>query len=57
MNFAGSAANGAQMQLYNCNGTSTQRWTFDSGSGRIVSPQSGRCLDATGVGFADGTRL
>ncbi|MFB9706402.1 RICIN domain-containing protein [Streptosporangium nondiastaticum] len=33
------------------------RWTFDSGTGRIINPRSGRCLDATGVSFADGARL
>ena len=25
--FAGSTANGAQVQLYDCNGTGAQRWT------------------------------
>nr|WP_239514384.1 hypothetical protein [Streptosporangium sp. 'caverna'] len=44
------------MQLYERNGTGAQRWTFDSGTGRIVNPQFGRCLDATGVSFANGTR-
>ncbi|WP_326822915.1 RICIN domain-containing protein [Streptosporangium sp. NBC_01756] len=34
----------------------TSRWRW-AGTGRIVNPSSGRCLDATGVSFANGTRL
>lgn len=36
--------------------TGARRWTFDSGTGLIVNPQSGRRLDATGVSFANGPR-
>jgi hypothetical protein len=52
----GSTANGAKVQLYDCNGTGAQRWTFTA-AGDIVNPQSNKCLDATGVSSADGTRL
>jgi hypothetical protein len=48
-------ANGTQVQLYDCNGTAAQKWTYTSGT--LVNPVSGRCLDATGASSANGTRL
>ena len=53
---SGSAANGAKVQLWDCNGTGAQKWTL-TGAGDIVNPQSNKCLDATGVSSANGTRL
>ncbi|MET7337066.1 family 16 glycosylhydrolase [Nonomuraea sp. NPDC005650] len=58
MDVTGAAtANGTKVQLYDCNGTGAQQWTYDSGTRRIVNPQSGRCLDATDASSANGTRL
>ena len=54
---SGSTANGAKVQLYDCNGTGAQKWMYNSGNGQIVNPQSGKCLDATDVSSANGTCL
>src|SRR5207302_432375 len=40
----GGTANGTQVQLWDCNGTGSQQWSWRQQS-RIVNPQSGRCLD------------
>ncbi|MEV6932734.1 RICIN domain-containing protein, partial [Dactylosporangium sp. NPDC051485] len=37
------------------NGTNAQKWT--ASNGQLVNTGSGKCLDATGVSSADGTRL
>ncbi|MGN9804482.1 ThuA domain-containing protein [Micromonospora sp. L32] len=47
-------ADGTQIQLYTCNGTTAQTWT--------VTPNStikalGKCLDVSGGGSADGTKI
>jgi len=52
---AAGTANGAAVQVFDCDGTAAQRWTADAG--RLVNAGSQRCLDATGVSSADGTRL
>ncbi|MCD0442988.1 family 16 glycosylhydrolase [Glycomyces sp. A-F 0318] len=45
-------ANGTPVQLYHCNGTAAQQWTFASdGSLRAL----GKCLDVANGGTADGT--
>ncbi|PRX50151.1 beta-glucanase (GH16 family) [Prauserella shujinwangii] len=47
-----STDNGTPVQLYECNGTAAQRWTFAAdGSVRAL----GKCLDVAGAGTADGT--
>ncbi|MFE4669878.1 RICIN domain-containing protein [Streptomyces sp. NPDC056716] len=51
---AANSANGTPVQLYDCNGSTAQRWTVGSdGTIRAL----GKCLDATGGGTADGTQL
>ncbi|MFJ4185163.1 ricin-type beta-trefoil lectin domain protein [Kitasatospora sp. NPDC089509] len=46
--------NGTAVQLYDCNGSDAQKWTFEpDGSLRAL----GHCLDATGRGTANGTQL
>jgi beta-glucanase (GH16 family) len=51
---AANPANGAQIQLYTCNGTPAQRITVASdGTLRVL----GKCLDVSGGGTADGTRV
>jgi chitosanase len=50
-----STANGAKVQLYDCNGTNAQKWTATGG--QLVNTGSGKCLDATGNSSANGTQL
>ncbi|MGW7047138.1 ricin-type beta-trefoil lectin domain protein [Streptomyces avermitilis] len=49
-----SSANGAPVQLYDCNGTAAQKWTVASdGTLRAL----GKCLDVTENGTADGSTV
>ncbi|BAC75153.1 1,3-beta-glucanase [Streptomyces avermitilis] len=49
-----SSANGAPVQLYDCNGTTAQKWTVASdGTLRAL----GKCLDVTENGTADGSTV
>ncbi|MEV0090927.1 family 16 glycosylhydrolase [Streptomyces sp. NPDC050738] len=49
---AGSAANGTAVQLYDCNGTTAQKWSVGSdGTIRAL----GKCLDVASGGTADGS--
>jgi len=52
---AAGTANGAVVRISDCVGTTAQRWTADAG--RLVNAAAQKCLDATGVSSADGTRL
>ena len=47
---------GTRVQLWDCNGTGAQRWQATAAR-ELVNPQSGKCLDATGVSSANGTPL
>ncbi len=49
----GVSANGRGVQLYECNGTPAQEWTF---SGETISAL-GRCLDVEGAVGRDGQRV
>lgn len=51
-----SSANGAQVDLYDCNGVGGQQWVPQA-NGSILNPQSGRCLDSPNGNTANGTRL
>jgi alpha-galactosidase len=53
---ANGTGNGAQVQLFTCNGGAAQQWQYRA-DGTLLNPQSGRCLDITGGGSADGTKL
>ncbi|MEU0549956.1 ThuA domain-containing protein [Micromonospora sp. NPDC005979] len=51
---SGATADGTQIQIYTCNGSTAQTWT--------VTPNStikalGKCLDVSGGGSADGTKI
>ncbi|MET8084720.1 ThuA domain-containing protein [Micromonospora sp. NPDC005237] len=51
---SGATADGTQIQIYTCNGSTAQTWT--------VTPNStikalGKCLDVSGSGTADGTKI
>jgi beta-glucanase (GH16 family) len=49
-----SSANGAPVQLYDCNGTTAQSWTVGTdGTIRAL----GKCLDVTAAGTADGSKV
>ncbi|GIE85403.1 ricin-type beta-trefoil lectin domain protein [Actinoplanes regularis] len=49
-----SSANGTQVQLYTCNGTSAQTWTVGSdGTIRAL----GKCLDVNAASSANGTKV
>ncbi|MFJ6570822.1 ricin-type beta-trefoil lectin domain protein [Streptomyces sp. NPDC091292] len=50
----GSAANGTAVQLYDCNGSTAQRWTVKA-DGSIQA--LGKCLDVTGASTADGAKI
>ncbi|RSN25526.1 glucosylceramidase [Streptomyces sp. WAC 05977] len=49
-----NSANGTAVQLYDCNGSNAQQWSFQAdGTVRAL----GKCLDVTGMSTADGARL
>ncbi|MGW7260887.1 ricin-type beta-trefoil lectin domain protein [Streptomyces sp. NPDC054834] len=50
----GSSANGTAVQLYDCNGSTAQKWTVMSdGSVQAL----GKCLDVTSASTADGAKV
>jgi hypothetical protein len=51
---AASTANGAKVQLYDCNGTGAQQWTVSNRA--LVNAGSGKRLDVTYRSSADGAR-
>ncbi|MCX5208436.1 ricin-type beta-trefoil lectin domain protein [Kitasatospora sp. NBC_00240] len=48
---ANSNVNGTHVQIWDCNGTNAQKWTFTNGTLQV----NGKCLDVTGRGTANGT--
>ncbi|GAA4619256.1 chitinase [Actinoallomurus liliacearum] len=51
---AANSANGTQIQLYSCNGTSAQQWTVGT-DGTIRG--LGKCLDVAAANSANGTKV
>ncbi|WP_225652764.1 ricin-type beta-trefoil lectin domain protein [Streptomyces pseudogriseolus] len=51
-----ASADGTPVQLYTCNGTAAQRWTYVPGEGGTLRAL-GRCLDVSGGGTANGTKV
>ncbi|MGW4199177.1 ricin-type beta-trefoil lectin domain protein [Streptomyces sp. NPDC005004] len=49
-------ADGTRVQLYACNGTDAQRWTYVPGAGGTLRALGG-CLDVSGGGTANGTKV
>uniref|UniRef100_UPI0018927CF9 ricin-type beta-trefoil lectin domain protein n=1 Tax=Catenulispora rubra TaxID=280293 RepID=UPI0018927CF9 len=47
----GSAVNGTKVQIWDCDGSGAQQWTYTGGMLQI----NGKCLDITGAGTANGT--
>ncbi|GIG19882.1 endo-1,3-beta-glucanase [Cellulomonas chitinilytica] len=54
-NNAASTANGNKIQIWGCNGTVAQKWTFVE-AGTTLHVQ-GKCLDIAGGGTANGTKV
>ncbi|GIG23064.1 hypothetical protein Cch01nite_37880 [Cellulomonas chitinilytica] len=54
-NNAASTANGNKIQIWGCNGTVAQQWTFVA-AGTTLRVQ-GKCLDIAGGGTANGTKV
>jgi len=50
-----STTNGTQVQLWDCNGNSNQRWTYTSSKQLMV--YGNKCLDANGNGTTNGTAV
>ena len=48
---ADSTANGARVQIWDCNSSGAQKWTWNNGTLQI----NGKCADVTGRGTANGT--
>jgi non-reducing end alpha-L-arabinofuranosidase len=51
----GSTTNGTQVQLYDCNGATAQRWTYTSG--KQFQILGTKCLDASNRGTTNGTAV
>jgi len=54
-----SAANGAAVIHYQCNGQTNQQWRLqDAGNGyvQLIARHSGKCLDVTGAATTDGAQ-
>jgi non-reducing end alpha-L-arabinofuranosidase len=50
-----TTTNGTQVQLWDCNGNSNQRWTYTSSKQLMV--YGNKCLDANGQGTTNGTTV
>ncbi|MFI9384455.1 ricin-type beta-trefoil lectin domain protein [Kutzneria sp. NPDC052558] len=48
-----NSANGTQIQLYTCNGTTAQNWTHTGNTFQSL----GKCLDVASAGTANGTKV
>ncbi|MFC6017714.1 RICIN domain-containing protein [Plantactinospora solaniradicis] len=51
----GTTANGAQAQLWDCSGSTNQRWTHTAS--RQLTVYGNKCLDAYGAGTTNGTTV
>jgi hypothetical protein len=52
---AASSANGAHVQLYDCNGTNAQSWTVGNSDGTIQA--LGKCMDVTAASTTNGAKV
>jgi hypothetical protein len=50
-----TTVNGTQLQLWDCDGSAKQRWSYTTG--RQLTVYGNKCLDASGNGTANGTAL
>lgn len=51
-----SSANGTAVQLYDCNGTGAQQWSYDATTHDVVNLAADKCLDVTDDSSANGAR-
>jgi hypothetical protein len=51
----GTTANGTQVQLWDCSGGASQRWTYTAA--RQLTGNGNKCLDASGAGTTNGTMV
>ncbi|MFC5720534.1 CAP domain-containing protein [Streptomyces gamaensis] len=56
---SGSTGNGTPVQLYSCNGTDSQKWTYTEQPGEVGATVTafGKCLDVASSGTTDGTKV
>ena len=52
----GKTADGTNIQLWDCNGHDSQKWTYDQYSGEIQGP-SGKCMDVHGAVSENGRNI
>jgi beta-glucanase (GH16 family) len=52
---AANTADGTHVQLFTCNGTNAQQWTWNTGDSTVRA--LGKCLDVTSGGTANGTKV
>lgn len=54
---ASNSANGSAVQIYDCNGSGAQQWTFNDNPGTVGGTMKalGKCLDVASSGTADRT--
>jgi hypothetical protein len=52
---AASSANGAHVQLYDCNSTGAQTWTVGNSDGSLQA--LGKCMDVTAASTANGAKI
>ena len=50
-----NTADGTHVQLYTCNGTGAQKWTWNTGDSTVRA--LGKCMDISGGGTANGTKV
>ncbi|MBD2180176.1 ricin-type beta-trefoil lectin domain protein [Aerosakkonema funiforme] len=50
----GSTTSGTQIQIWDCNGTAAQKWSFTDG---VLRGIGGKCLDVSGANTANGTKI
>lgn len=53
---AGAGTDGTAVRISDCTSSGTQQWRLGA-DGAVVNPASGKCLDASGGGTANGTPL
>ena len=53
---SGSTADGAKTQLYDCNGTGAQQWSYNASTHDVVNLAANKCLDVTDNSSANGAR-
>jgi beta-glucanase (GH16 family) len=52
---AANPADGTHIQLFTCNGTNAQRWTWNTGDNTVRA--LGKCMDVAAAGTTNGTKI